>query len=183
MAKTAFRLTLTHVTTAQQLARISNDTGLQQDEGPGIVKSLTFTVRHNFPRGFVQGLFSKADARDRLTGLPTPEAPRQIWDILATVDKLPFHLVARGQYEEVGRKPLGDGFVAVPVREFRGAVIRPFQPKGFDIGVNAFIASGYGGQTLETLALPGESVPFERVTGFPLKSYVSASFTCYFRHR
>jgi hypothetical protein len=54
----------------------------------------------------VQGLFSKADARDRLTGLPTPEALRQIWDILATVDKLPFHLVARGQYEEVGRKPL-----------------------------------------------------------------------------
>jgi hypothetical protein len=183
LAKTEFRLSLTHVTTAQQLARISNDTGLQEDEGPGIVKSLTFTVRHNFPHGFVQGLFSKADARDRLTGLPTPEAPRQIWDILATVDKLPFHLVARGQYEEVGRKPLGDGFVAVPVREFRGAMIRPFQSKGFDIGVNTFIVSGYGGQTLETLALPGEGAPFERITGFPLKSYVSASFTYYFRRR
>ena len=48
VAKTEFRLTLAHVTTAQQLARISNDTGLQEDEGPGIVKSLTFTVRHNF---------------------------------------------------------------------------------------------------------------------------------------
>ena len=126
VAKTELRLTLAHVTTAQQLGRISNDTGLQEDEGPGIVKSLTFTVRHNFPHGFVQGLFSKADARDRLTGLPTPEAPRQIWDILATVDKLPFHLLARGQYEEVGRKPLGDGFAAVPVREFHGAMIRPF---------------------------------------------------------
>jgi hypothetical protein len=183
VAKTEFRLTLAHVTTAQQLARISDDTGLQQDEGPGIVKSLTFTVRHNFPHGFVQGLFSKADARDRLTGLPTPEAPRQIWDILATVDKLPFHLVARGQYEEVGVKPLGDGFNAVPVREFRGAVVRPFQSKGFDIGLNAFVASGYGGQTLETLALPGETNPFGRVTGFPLKSYVSASFTYYFRRR
>ncbi len=182
-ANTEFRLTLAHVTTDQQLARISNDTGLQQDEGPGIVKSLTFTVRHNFQHGFVQGLFSKADARDRLTGLPTPEAPRQIWDILATVDKLPFHLVARGQYEEVGRKPLGDGFIAVPVREFRGAVVRPFPSKGFDIGVNVFKASGYGGQTLETLALPGEAAPFERITGFPLKSYVSASFTYYFRRR
>ena len=182
-AKTEFRLTLTHVTDGQQLARISNDTGLQEDEGPGIVKSLAFTVRHNFPHGFVQGLFAKADARDRLTGLPTPEAPRQIWDILATVDKLPFHLVARGQYEEVGRKPLGDGFVAVPVREFRGAMIRPFQSKGFEIGVNAFIVSGHGGQTLETLALPGEGAPFERITGFPLKSYVSASFTYYFRRR
>jgi hypothetical protein len=183
VARTEFRLTLAHVTTAQQLARISNDTGLQQDEGPGIVKYLTFTVRHNFPHGFVQGLFSKADARDRITGLPTPEAPRQIWDILATVDQLPFHLVARGQYEEVGRKPLGDGFNAVPVREFRGAVIRPFPSKGFDIGVNTFIVSGYGGQTLETLALPGEGSPFERVTGFPLRSYVSASFTYYFRRR
>jgi hypothetical protein len=183
LAKTEFRLTLAHVTTAQQLARISNDTGLQQDEGPGIVKYLTFTVRHNFAHGFVQGLFSKADARDRITGLPTPEAPRQIWDILATVDQLPFHLVARGQFEEVGRKPLGDGFNAVPVRELRGAVIRPFPSKGFDIGVNTFIVGGYGGQTLETLALPGEGSPFERVTGFPLKSYVSASFTYYFRRR
>jgi hypothetical protein len=182
-AKTEFRLSLAHVTTAQQLARISNDTGLQQDEGPGILKSLTFTVRHNFQHGFVQGLFSKADARDRLTGLPTPEAPRQIWGILATVDKLPLHLVARGQYEEVGRKPLGDGFIAVPVREFRGAVIRPFPSKGFDIGLNAFMVSGYGGQTLEMLTLRGEGAPFERITGFPLKSYVSASFTYYFRRR
>jgi hypothetical protein len=183
LAKTEFRLTLAHVTTEQQLARISNDTGLQQDEGPGIVKSLTFTVLHNFAHGFVQGLFSKADARDRLTGLPTPEAPRQIWNILATWDQLPFHLVARGEYEEVGRKPLGGGFVAVPVREFRGAVIRPFPSKGFDIGVNAFLVTGYGGQTLETLALPGEGAPFERIVGFPLKSYVSVSFTYYFRRR
>ena len=78
--------------------------------------------------------------------------------------------MARGQYEEVGRKPLGDGFVAVPVSEFRGSVIQPFESKGFDIGVNAFIVSGYGGQTLETLALPLEGAPFERITGFPLKS-------------
>ncbi len=182
VAKTEFRLTLAHVTTDHQLARISNDTGLQQDEGPGIVKSLTFTFRHNFQHGFVQGLFSQADARNRLTGLPTPEAPRQIWNILATVDKLPFHLVARGQYEEVGRKPLGDGWIAVPVREFRGAVVRPFPSKGFDIGVNLFMASGYGGQTLETLALPSQATPFERIMGFPLKSYVSASFA-YCRRR
>ena len=91
--------------------------------------------------------------------------------------------MVRGQYEEVGRKPLGDGFPAVRVREFHGAIIRPFQSKGFDIGVNAFMVSGYGGQTLETLALLGEGAPFERITGFPLKSYVSASFTYYFRRR
>jgi hypothetical protein len=78
---------------------------------------------------------------------------------------------------------LGDGFAAVPVREFRGAMVRPFQSKGFDLGVNFFIASGYGGQTLENLALRGESNPFERITGFPLKSYATASFTYYFRRR
>ena len=187
LAKTEFRLTLVHITTAQQLARISNDTGLQQDLGPGIVKSLTFTARHNFRHGFVQGLFSKADARDRLTGQPTPEAPRQIWDVLATLDRLPFHLVARGEYEEVGRKPLGGAdlfgrpFVAVPVREFRGAIVRPFD--SYDLGLNFFIASGFGGQTVETLALPGEGKPFDRITGFPLKSYVSASYTYHFRRR
>jgi hypothetical protein len=183
VARTEFRVTLEHVTTAQQLARISNDTGLQQDLGPGILKSVTVTARRNFSHGFVQGLFARADARDRLTGEPTPEAPRLIWDVLATIDRLPFHLSARGEYEEVGRKPLGDGFVAVPVREFRGALIRPFASKGIDVGVNFLIASGYGGQTLETLALPGERWPFERITGLPLKSYVTASFTYHFRRR
>ncbi len=183
VARTEFRMTLEHVTTAQQLARISNDTGLQQDGGPGILKSITFTARRNFSHGFVQGLFARADARDRLTGQPTPEAPRLIWDVLGTIDKLPFHLLARGEYEEVGRKPLGDSFVAVPVREFRGALIRSFESKGIDLGLNFFIASGYGGQTLETLVLAGEGSPFERTTGLALKSYVTASFTYHFRRR
>ncbi len=183
LAQTDLRITLEQVTTAQSLAHISNDTGLQEDEGPGIVKSLTFTARRNFVHGFVQALYARADARDRVTGRPTPEAPRLIWDVLATVDKLPAHLVARGEYEQVGRKPLGDDFVAVPVREFRGAVIRPFESKGIDLGLNVFVASGYGGQTLETLALPNEAEPFERITGFPLRSYVTASFTYHFRRR
>ena len=141
------------------------------------------TARHNFAHGFVQGLWARADAHDRLTGEPTPEAPRLIWDVLATWDKLPFHLVARGEYEHVGRKPLGDGFTAVPVREFRGAIVRAFQSKGIDIGVNFFIASGYGGQTLETIALPGEGDPFERITGFPLRTYATASVTYHFRRQ
>lgn len=181
IARTDLRVTLAHVTTAQQLARVSNDTGLQQDVGPGLVKSLTVTARRNFSHGFVQGLFARADARDRLTGEATPEAPRLIWDVLATIEKLPFHLVARGEYEHVGIKPLGGGFNSVPVREFRGAIIRPFVSKGIDVGVNFLLASGYGGQTIETIALPGEGEPFDRVTGFPLRSYVTASFTYHFR--
>jgi hypothetical protein len=184
VGRTDLRLTLEHVTTAQSLARVSNDTGLQEDEGPGIVKSLTFTARHNFTHGFVQALYARADARDRMTGEPTPEAPRLIWDVLATVDKLPGHLAARSEYEQVGRKPLGDGFVAVPVREFRGAVVRPFESKGVDVGLNLLVASGFGGQTLETLSLPSEAIaPFERITGFPLRSYVMASFTYHFRRK
>lgn len=183
IAHTEFRVTLEHVTTAQQLVRISNDTGLQEDVGPGILKSLSVTARRNFAHGFVQGLFARADARDRLTGLPTPEAPRLIWDVLGAIDRLPFHFLARGEYEDVGRKPLGDGFVAVPVREFRGALIRPFEKKRIDVGLNFFLASGYGGQTLETFALSGEGTPFERITGFRLKSYLTASITYYFRRR
>ncbi len=176
-----FRVTLAHVTTAQQLARISNDTGLQQDEGPGLLKSITLTARHNFQHGFLQALYARADSRDRLTGEPTPEAPRLIWDVLGTVDRLPFQLVARGEYEHVGIKPLGGGFDSVPVREFRGAITRAFPRQSIDVGLNIFLASGYGGQTVETLALPGEGDAFDRVTGFPLRSYVSASVTYYFR--
>ena len=181
LAHTDFRVTLAHVTTAQQLARVSNDTGLQQDQGPGLLKSLTVTARRNFSHGFLQALYARADARDRETGEPTPEAPRLIWDVLGTTDKLPFHLVARGEYEHVGIKPLGGGFNSVPVREFRGALLRPFESKGIDVGLNLLIVSGYGGQTVETLALPGEGEPFDRVTGFPLRSYASASFTYHFR--
>src|SRR5262249_41464212 len=87
------------------------------------------------------------------------------------------------QYEEVGGRTSGERFIAVPVHEFRGALVRPFESKNFDLGLNVFIVSGFGGQTLETLALPGEGAPFEQITGFPLKSYVSASWTYYFRHR
>jgi hypothetical protein len=45
----------------------------------------------------------------------------------------------------------------VPVREIRGALVRPFASKGIDLGLNVFIASGYGVQTLETLALAGRA--------------------------
>lgn len=173
IAQTEFRVTLAHVTTAQQLARVSNDTGLQEDVGPGVLKSITATARRNFTHGFVQALFARADARDRLTGQLVPEAPRLIWGVLGSIDKLPFHLVARAEYEEVGRKPLGDGFVSVPVREFRGSLVRPFHK--FDLGLNVFVASGYGGQTLETLSA------VEQITGFPLRSYATASFTYHFR--
>ena len=45
------------------------------------------------------------------------------------------------------------------------------------------LANGYTGQTPETLALPGEGSPFERIVGVPLKSYVTLSWTYHFRRR
>jgi len=180
---TDIKLTLGHVTVAQQLAKISNDTGLQEDVGPALIRSMTISARRYFSGGSIQASFSKADARDRITGEPTPEAPRLIWDVLGTLDRLPLHLQARGEYEYVGRKPLGDGFNAVPVKEFRGAVIRPFESRHMDIGVNFFVARGFAGQTLETLALAGEGEPYERITGFRLRVYVTASWTYQFSQR
>ena len=75
----------------------------------------------------------------------------------------------------MGRKPLGDGFVSVPVREFRGAVVRNFRNGKIQAGVHFQIASGYTGQTTEVLALPGESDAFERVVGVFLPSYATAT--------
>lgn len=48
------------------------------------------------------------------------------------------------------------------------------------VGVNFLLASGYTGQTTETVGLPTDPFPFERVVGVPLKSYVSLSWTYFF---
>jgi hypothetical protein len=177
---TDFRLTLGHVTTDATLAKIDPDTGLQENEGPGRLRFLTAMARHRFTFGLLQASLSKADARDVLTGQPTPEAPRTIVDVLGTVDRLPFRLQAKSEFEYVGQKPLGDGFVSVPVKEFRAAVVRSLLNRRMDVGVNLLIARGYTGQTTELLALPDETAPFERVVGVRLHSYVGASVSYHF---
>jgi hypothetical protein len=75
-----------------------------------------------------------------------------------------------------GRRPLGDGFVSVPVQEYRGALVRSFGGGMLQAGVHFQIASGYTGQTTEVLALPGEGEPFERVVGVRIASYATAPF-------
>ena len=174
--KTDFRVTLGHITQEASLAKIDPDTGLQFNEGPSRNKYITASARHYFGVGLLQASVSKADARDLSDGTPVPEAPRLIVDVLGTLDRLPFHLQARAEFEEVGRKPLGDGFVSVPVREFRGALVRGFQAGKMQVGLHFQIARGYTGQTTEVLALPGEGDPFERVVGVYIPSYVTASF-------
>jgi hypothetical protein len=53
----------------------------------------------------------------------------------------------------------------VPVREIRGAVLRPFLESRMSIGANFLLASGYTGQTTETLALERERIGWERTPG------------------
>ena len=176
---TDLRVTIGHVTQEQSLAKIDPDTGLQFNEGPSRNQYITVSALKRFSRGTVQASFSKADARDLSTGLPVPEAPRSIFDVLGTLDRLPFHLKARGEFEEVGRKPLGDGFTAVPLRELRGALVRPFWNGRLDAGLNFLIAKGYTGQTTEVLALPGQNAS-EQIVGVRMPSYAGVSLTMHF---
>lgn len=181
--KNDFRVTLGHVTQAASLAKIDPDTGLQFDEGPSRNRYVTLSDRRTFQAGFLQASISKADARDLSDGTPVPEAPRLIVDVLGTLDRLPFRLRARAEFEEVGSKPLGDGFVSVPVREYRAALMRPFMNGKLDAGLHLQLASGYSGQTTEVLALPGEEEAFERVVGVRIPSYASVSFSYRFGRR
>jgi len=161
---TDVRLTLGRTTTTATLAKIDPDTGLAEDEGPGTLKYLSASVRHVFRLGMVQGVFSKADARDDDTGLPTAEAPRTILDVLATLDRLPLGVQARAEYEYVGHKFLDVGnalhpaqYEAMPVGETRIALVRAFLDGRVQVGVDGMIARGYTGQTTETFA-PGWQV-------------------------
>jgi hypothetical protein len=173
---TDFRVTLGRITQQESLAKIDPDTGLQFDEGPSRNRYITVAARHSFHGGFLQASMSKADARDLVSGAPVPEAPRLIADVLGTLDRLPFGLRARAEFETVGRKPLGDGFISVSVRELRGALARQFGSR-LEAGANFLIASGYTGQTTEALALSDELAPFERVVGVRLPSSVALSLS------
>ena len=184
--KTDLKITLGHVTTSQELGKIDPDTGLQENQGPGRLKFLTAALRRNFSQGSILATFSKADARDIDSGDPTPEAPRTIFDLLANTQKLPLRLQARGEFEYVGRKPLGTGCepdlnaqcVGTSVREFRAAIVRPFLNHRLDVGVNMLLASGYTGQTIENF-YPSE---IQEVVGVHIPSYASINVTYKFGH-
>src|SRR5271166_3337861 len=179
--QTQFYVTLRRVSNSLELAKIDPDTGLQEVVGPSLNKVLSVSAQRNFSQGAIYISYAQADARDRVTGLPIPEAPRMIWDAVGSYNRLPFHLRARGEFEFVKAKPLGDGFIGVPVTEIRGAVLRPLLEDRMSIAANFLIAHGYTGQTTEVLALPDEPTNFERIVGVPLKSYVSLSLTYYFK--
>jgi hypothetical protein len=181
LLQTQLYVTLRHVSNSQELAKIDPDTGLQESVGPSTNKVLSASLQRNFLHGSLYVSYAQADARDSETGAPVPEAPRTIWDAVASENHLPFGFQVRGEFEYVKAKPLGDGFNGVPVTEFRGAVLRPFLEDRMSLAANFLIASGYTGQTTEVLSYPADTLPIERVVGVPLKSYISLSWTYYFK--
>ena len=176
-----FNVTLKQVRNSQELARIDPDTGLQENLGPSRDRVVAASLQRNFSHGAIYISYAQADARDTQTGESVPEAPRFIWDTLGSYNRLPFHLQAKGELEYVRAKPLGDGFVGEAVKEIRGALLRPFLDNRMSIGVDFLIASGYTGQTLETIPFEPDSCPVECIVGVPLKSYISGTWTYYFK--
>ena len=184
---TDVRLTLGHVTKSAELAKLGPDTGLQFDLGPSRLSFMTVAVRRNFAIGSLQASIAKADARDLKSGQPTPEAPRTIFDVSGTVQRLPLGLEAKAEFEYVGRKPLGTGCnslnldaecVGVSVKEFRGALVRSFLNGRLNAGVNLLFARGYTGQTTENF-YPSD---IQEIVGVRIPSYSSLALTYRFGH-
>jgi hypothetical protein len=175
--KTDVKLTLGHETQTAEYGKIDPDQGLQFDLGPGRIRFLAATVRQTLRNGSVQATFEQADARLASTSFSiVPEAPRLIGDVTGTYEKLPFHVQAKGEFEYVGRKVVGQGCseasylsgdpnalnsycTGVPNKEFRFAASRPFMDGRINVGVNTMIASGWTGQTTENFAAAGVFAP------------------------
>ena len=191
LRKTDIKLTLGHVTQSAELAKIDPDTGFQINQGPSRLEFMSFAVRQAFSYGSLLATFSKANARDLDSGQPTPEAPRTILDLSGTIEKLPFHLQAKSEFEYVGAKPLGTGCnpnladggiaecVGVPVKEFRASLARPFLDGRLNVGVNMLIASGYTGQTTQSFYNFTTQQPnqVQEIVGVRIPSYASVNIT------
>ncbi len=165
-AATDVRVTVGRTTNTETTGKIDPDSGTAEELGPGRLKFFTASVRHQFGNfGTLQGVISKADARllgatvdgTAIPAQVTPEAPRTIFDTLATMDRLPWGLHARGEYEYVGHKQLDVGnaqhpsaYEAIPMGETRLAVVRPFLNGRLEVGANGMLARGYTGQTTES---------------------------------
>jgi hypothetical protein len=173
IGSTDLKLTLGHETQTAEYGKIDPDQGLQFDLGPGRIRYLAFTVRQKIPNGSLQATFEQADARLLNTSYSViPEAPRLIGDLVGTYQKLPFHLQAKGAFEYVGRKVVGNGCseaaylsgdpnalnyycLGVPNKEFRLALARPFLDGRMNLGLNMMLATGWTGQTTENFAIAG----------------------------
>lgn len=182
---TDVRVTLGRETQTAEYGKIDPDTGLQFNLGPGRNRYVAATLRQSFRNGSIEATFEQADARDLDNGQITPEAPRLIGDVAGTYRKLPFHLQAKGEFEYVGRKVVGNGCdennpnnlqsycLGVPNQEFRLALARSFREGKINVGVNMMLAYGYTGQTTENFG----ANPVAEVVGVRLPCYASANVT------
>lgn len=112
-----------------------------------------------------------------------------IFDVLGTSRRLPWRLQAKAEFEYVRAKPLGTGCdpanlnaecYGVPVKEFRGAIVRPFWNGRMDAGVSFLIAAGYTGQTTEYFSYPvinPNPEQVQEVVGVRIPSYASITVT------
>lgn len=200
--KTDLKVTLGKERQTAEYGKIDPDTGLQFDQGPGRVRYMAVTLRQNLHNGSLQASWEEADARELDSGQQTPEAPRRIGDFSWSYQKLPLHLHAKGEFEYVGRKVVGNACdennlnsycYGVPNKEFRLALARPFLEGKINIGLNMMIATGHTGQTTENFAtdyrpgyvgpLPVPGNPIAEVVGVRIPSYASVSFTYRFDGR
>ncbi len=197
--QTDLKFILGHETQTAEHGKIDPDTGLQSNLGPGRIRYMAVTLRHNFNYGSLLATFEQADARDLNTGQVTPEAPRSIGDLSWTYRKLPFHLQVKNEFEYMARRVVGNGCNEVnpgdltaycygtPIEEFRLALARTFLEERISVGLNMMIGSGHTGQTVENFAtdhkpgysgpLPVPDNPIAEVVGVRIPSYASATFT------
>ena len=167
--------------------------------GPGRNRYLALTLRRSFSYGALQATLEQADARAVDTGQIIPEAPRLIGDFSWTYQRLPFHLQAKGEFEYVGKKVVGNGCdesnpnnlasycFGVPNKEFRLALARFLLEGRIEVGINMMIAGGYTGQTTANFAtdyrpgsvgsMPVPENPIAEVIGVRIPSYASLNFT------
>jgi hypothetical protein len=168
--KTDIKLTLGRETQSAEYGKINPDEGVQTNLGPGRIRYLAFTVRQSIPHGELLATFEQADARLVGTSFSViPEAPRMIGDFTGTYQNLPFRLQAKGEFEYVGQKVVGNGCsvsnylngdplaldyycLGTSNKEFRLAVSRSFREERITLGLNMMIASGWTGQTIENFA-------------------------------
>jgi hypothetical protein len=169
-------MALVRVSNSSQLARLDPDTGLQENVGASLVRSLMISVRHRSSLATWQATFARANSIETTTREQLPEAPRLIWDFSATSIRLPASFKASAEFEYVGRKPLGNGFIGTAEKTLQGQVIRSFGER-LEAGLNLVLANGFSGQTLETLSLPNEPAPFERIVGIRKASFVGVTFS------
>jgi hypothetical protein len=128
-----------------------------------------------------------------------PEAARLIGGFTWTYQKLPFHLKAKGEFEYVGRKVVGNGCdesnssdltsysLGVPNQEFRLRSRGHFRGERSMSRVNMMIARGYTGQSTENFVtdykpgsvgpLPVVDNPISELVGVRIPSYASVNFT------